>query len=126
MLAVGVLLVWPIASLTHRQQETARGQRLLSVAVYVSVVLVCLFFVQLAGVAGGPYQLVTTGLAQIPPLLWYPAAYVVLVAWQLVSLYRVWADDFWWLSRRLYFSVFVLIQCMLAAWFWYWNLLPVF
>ena len=126
LLALGVVVVWPLATLAHRQDEVVRGQRLLSLVVYVSVVVVVLFFVQVGTAAGSPYQLVTTGMNQIPPLLWYPAVFMLLTVWQLVSLYRVWADGFWWLSRRLYFSVFVIAQCALAGWFWHWNLVPEF
>ncbi len=124
VLAVGVLLVWPISSLTHRRHDTVAGQRLLALLCYAACVVVALFGVSVAGAAENAYALLLHGFANIAQLLWWPVAFAVLVVVQLVYGFRVWLAGFWWPSRRLHFTLLLFAQCAMVWWFWYWNLLP--
>jgi CubicO group peptidase (beta-lactamase class C family) len=124
VLAAGVLLVWPVSSLTHRRQPSAPGQRWLTILCAAACLAVVVFFTQVAAVADNAYQMMLQGLAQLPPLLWWPLAFAVLVFLQLLYGVRVWVEGFWWTSRRIHFTVLLLVQCALVWWFWYWNLLP--
>jgi len=124
VLIAGVVLVWPVSSVTHRGCYVVRGQRFTTILTYLSCGVVLMFFWQLGTVAGGPYELMTGGFRKIPPLLWYPVVFAGLVLLRLVYFARVWVDGYWWLSRRFHFTGVLLVDCALLAWFWYWNLLP--
>ena len=123
-LGLGVVLVWPVSSSTHRRHDVVPGQRLLALLCYFGCLLVGLFIVRVAGLADNGYQLVLHGFKELPALLWMPVVYAGLVLLQLLYGVRVWAQGFWWPSRRLHFTLFLLVQCALVWWFWYWNLLP--
>jgi hypothetical protein len=122
---LAVLLVWPISSLTHRHFDTVSGQRMLSVLCYLACLSVLAFMVQLAGLADNAYHLLLHGLRELPALLWLPVVFAGLVALQLVYGIRVWVEGFWWISRRLHFTLLLIAQCGLVWWFWYWNLMPI-
>ena len=124
LLGVGVILVWPVSSLTHRSRVVVRGQRLLSALTFLSVAVLLFFAVQLAESVGGPYALMVGGFDEILPLLWYPVVFAALVFLRLFYLIRVWTDGFWWLSRRFHFTCLLIAECGLVSWFWYWNLMP--
>ena len=124
VLGLGVVLVWPLSSPTHRRYDVIPGQRLLALLCYAGCLLIGAFVVQTAGLADNVYQLVLHGFKQLPSLLWLPVAYAGLVVLQLLYGVRVWVEGFWWPSRRLHFTVFLFAQCGLLWWFWYWNLLP--
>jgi CubicO group peptidase (beta-lactamase class C family) len=124
LLGAGVVLVWPVSSITHRSHEVVRGQRLLSLLTYSSVAVLLFFAVQLADSISGPYELMLNGFDDILPLLWYPVVFAALVLLRLFYLIRVWTDGFWWLSRRFHFTCLLITECGLVSWFWYWNLMP--
>ena len=124
LFAAGVMLIWPVSSLTHRSHSVVRGQRLIGFLTYLSSGVALTFFWQVASAAGGPQELLTDGFAKISPLLWYPVVFAGLLLLRLLYFFRVWADGYWWLSRRLHFTCVLLAECALLGWFWYWNLLP--
>ena len=122
--AAGVLLVWPFSWLSHRQDRAAQGQLMLSIIVVAAAAVALAMFVQLAARLGGPLELMLGGFGTITALLWYPVVLAVLVFAQLLYLFRVWTGGYWWVSRRLHFTVLLVAQCALLWWLWYWNLFP--
>ncbi len=125
VLALGVLVLWPIAFFFSRRASRQRGQGVPVLLTMVSMLLTLFFFWQLSQAAGGnAYELLLHGFKQIPNLLWYPVAIGLLVILRLLYLYRVWAEGYWWMSRRLHFTLLLFADGALAWWFWQWNLLP--
>jgi len=124
VLSLGVLLIWPISSVTHRRRDSAAGQRLLGAVCYAACLVVAYFAVRLAGTADNVYALLLQGFGMIPPLLWWPVVFAGLVLVQLLYGFRVWVEGFWWPSRRLHFTLLLFAQCAMVWWFWNWNLLP--
>lgn len=125
VLALGVLLVWPVSSLTHRQRAAAvPGQRWLAMVCYAACLVVLYFMARLLGAAEHAYALIMQGFGVIAQMLWWPAVFAGLVLLQLFYGFRVWIEGFWWLSRRLHFTLLLFVQCAMVWWFWQWNLLP--
>jgi hypothetical protein len=124
VLSVGVLLIWPVSSLTHRNHSRRQGQALAGFLSYLPPLLMVLFILHLGASLGGPYESMVGGMAKIAPLLWYPVAFAALVFLRFLYLYKVWFDGFWWPSRRLHYTLLLFAECALLWWFWYWNLIP--
>ncbi len=125
VLALGVIVLWPIAFFFSRRASRQRGQAVPVLLTVATTVLSLFFFWQLAQAAGGnAYDLLLHGFKQIPSLLWYPFVVSLLVVLRLLYLYRVWAEGYWWMSRRLHFTLLLFADGALVWWFWQWNLLP--
>ncbi len=125
LLAVGVLILWPLSYVIGSRRARGRGQTMPVVLTILTILITLFFILQVANAAGGDgYHLLMHGFREVPDLLWFPVAVAGLVLMRLLYVYRVWADGFWWFSRRLHFSLMVLADVALVWWFWQWNLLP--
>ena len=124
LVALSVLIVWPVSAFTHKGHGRVEGQRFATVITYVGVLVAVLFFVQVAALITTPLEVVLRLEAGLTPLLWLPVIVAVLTLIQFLQTYRVLVRGFWWLSRRLHFVIVLLLQSALVYWFWYWNLLP--
>ncbi len=125
LLAAGVLILWPLSYLIGSRRARGRGQAIPVMLTITTIVVTLLFVLQVADVIGGDaYHLLLHGFKEIPDLLWFPLVVAGLVMLRLLYVYRVWADGFWWFSRRLHFTLMVFADVALVWWFWQWNLLP--
>jgi hypothetical protein len=119
-----VLVFWPVSSFGHGNYPNTPGQVTVLIMQVLTIGLSGLFFWQVAGLAENSYALINGGLKAMTLLLWLPMAISVLVLLQVFYVYRVWVNAYWWLSRRLHFTLVLLADCALVWWFWYWNLIP--
>jgi hypothetical protein len=123
-LFVLAIVTWPISTFARRRDRHPAGQRIASMLVLVSGLIAVYFFYQLAQVLTGPVEeFVIAGIEMVPALLWAPTAFIALLGVQLVYLYRAWVVGFWWLSRRLHYTLLFFAQVGLAWAFWHWNLI---
>jgi len=124
VLSVGAVLVWPISSLTHRRRPSVQGAGAASVLAYIAAVVAIVYMVQLASVGANAYEVLVYGLGEATSLLGYSVALALLMVVQLMYLPRAWLNGYWWLSRRIHFTLVVTAQGALLGWLWYWNLVP--
>jgi CubicO group peptidase (beta-lactamase class C family) len=124
LLSVSAVLVWPISSLTHRRRPSVQGAGAASVLAYTGAAVAIVYMVQLASVGSNAYDILVYGLGEATSLLGYSVALAVLMVVQLMYLPRAWLNGYWWLSRRIHFTLVVAAQGALLGWLWYWNLVP--
>lgn len=124
LVALGVLIVWPVSAFTHRGQGVVQGQRFATVVAYAGVAVAALFFVQVAALVTTPLEVVLELESRLTPLLWLPVIVAALSLIQFLQIYRVLVRGFWWLSRRMHFVIVLALQLALVYWFWFWNLFP--
>jgi len=124
LVAMGVLIVWPLSAFTHRGHGVVQGQRFATVIAYVGVAVAVLFFVQVAALVTTPLEVMLKLESGLTPLLWLPVIVASLTLIQFLQVYRVLVRGFWWLSRRIHFVIVLALQLALIYWFWFWNLFP--
>jgi CubicO group peptidase (beta-lactamase class C family) len=124
LVALGVLIVWPVSAFTHRGHVAVQGQRFAAFIAYVAVAVAVLFFLQVAALVTTPLEVVLELESRLTPLLWLPVVVAGLTLIQFFQVYRVLVGGFWWLSRRMHFVIVLAFQLVLVYWFWFWNLFP--
>ena len=123
VLALSVLLYWPVASLS-RMRQVSVNSFVLSAVVVASVLSMLWFAVMVANTVPSVVSFTHGGIRDIEPLLWIPALFVALVLVQFVFLYRVWVLGTWWFSRRVHYTLMLVGNCLLVWWLWHWKLFP--
>ncbi|XOV84641.1 MAG: serine hydrolase domain-containing protein [bacterium] len=124
LVALSVLIVWPVSAFTHKGHDGVQGQRLATVVAYAGVALAVIFFLQVAAQITSPVDVVLNLESRLMPLLWLPLVVALLTLVQFLQLYRVLVRGAWWVSRRIHYVLVLAMQMALVYWFWYWNLLP--
>ncbi len=127
VLALGVLIFWPVSSLSRAFGERARGGAgggLLFWLVMAGIGLVVGFAMRVLSLIADQTEFVLRGMNQVENSLWLIAGFAAVVLVQVVYLYRVWVRGIWWPARRIHFTLLVVAQVGLVWWFWYWKLLP--
>ncbi len=124
LLALTVVLYWPVTGWLRRGTRAARGGFGPAVLTGASILVVSAFAVQVAPQLTQVMTLYRTGFRGIAALLWLPVGFFALVVLQAGYMYRVWLGPLWWPVRRIHYTLFLAANIALAWWFWHWNLLP--
>ena len=69
-------------------------------------------------------QFMLGGYLAFERLLWLVPALAAIVLLQLVCVYFAWARTYWWLSRRLHYTLLLGANLAFVGWCWYWQLAP--
>ena len=124
LMAFTVVFGWPVSTVSRLSSGVSAGGTLLTLIVFASIVVMFGFAYQLATLSPTISDFVFEGIKRVPGLLWYPAAFCVLVLFQIGFLYRVWLGNLWWPLRRIHFTLMLAANGLLVWWLWYWRLLP--
>ncbi|MDP6376094.1 MAG: hypothetical protein QF921_08570 [Pseudomonadales bacterium] len=103
--------------------RSAASQGASLVAVLSALLLVVLIGGFLSS-GSNPVDFMPGGDLTIERLLWLSVAMAVCVIVQLPLAYRAWAGSFWWLSRRLHYTLLLGANIAFVWWCWYWRLIP--
>jgi hypothetical protein len=127
VLILGALawLVWPFSWLRHRGRIALRGEAratLLAVLTSASIVAFCVVI----GTAIADTRELIYGLPPIfEQVLWIPVALIPLLLLQLLYTSRAWVGGFWWVTRRIHYTLLTFAAIAFVVWAFYWHLTAV-
>jgi hypothetical protein len=124
-LGAAMWLVWPFSWLRHRGRIALRGEgraTLLAVVTSASIIAFCIVI----GTAIADTRELIYGLPQtFEQALWIPVALIPLLLLQLLYTSRAWVGGFWWVTRRIHYTLLTFSAIAFVVWAFYWHLTAV-
>ena len=124
-LSAAMWLVWPFSWLRHRGRIALRGEgraTLLAVVTSASIIAFCIVI----GTAIADTRELIYGLPQtFEQALWIPVALIPLLLLQLLYTSRAWVGGFWWVTRRIHYTLLTFSAIAFVVWAFYWHLTAV-
>jgi hypothetical protein len=125
VLGAAAWLVWPFSWLRHRGRIASRGEAratLLAVLTSASIIAFCVVI----GTAIADTRELIYGLPQtFEQALWIPVVLIPLLLLQLLYASRAWVGGFWWVTRRIHYTLLTLAGIAFVVWAFYWHLTAV-
>jgi CubicO group peptidase (beta-lactamase class C family) len=125
ILGAAAWLVWPFSWLRHRGRIALRGETratLLAALTSAAIIAFC-------GVVGttvvDPRELIYGWPQIFEQALWIPLGLIPLLLLQLLYTSRAWVGGFWWMTRRIHYTLLTFAAIAFVVWAFYWHLTAV-
>ena len=120
------LVKWPASTYRRRSSRVpVPGETRATIVASLQMLGVVVFLLAVSRVAGDNPNDVLYGVpAWFAAARWIPVGVGVLVLIQLRYCYRAWVESFWWLARRIHYTLTAVAGGLFVAWCAYWNLVP--
>jgi len=122
---LALMLVWPASTLRHRARDGVRGELMATLIAVANATLLAYFLIALGTEVSGPRDVLFGNVEHLERLLWLPVIAAGLALLQVVSTYQAWVRRYWWLSRRLHYTLATAAIVVLLFWSNYWQLAAV-
>jgi hypothetical protein len=111
--------------LRHRGRIALRGETratLLAASTSAAIIAFC-------GVVGttvvDPRELIYGWPQRFEQALWIPLGLIPLLLLQLLYTSRAWVGGFWWVTRRIHYTLLTFAAIAFVVWAFYWHLTAV-
>ncbi|NJN51969.1 MAG: hypothetical protein HC809_09555 [Gammaproteobacteria bacterium] len=122
---LALVVVWPVSTFRHRGRNGVRGEAGATLLAMLTSVLLIGFAVIIAAQVQDSRS-VLFGLSEVmQQALWVPVAASALLLLQLVATYRAWVRSYWWVLRRIHYTLATFAGIAFVAWLNHWHLLAV-
>jgi hypothetical protein len=125
LLCAAVWLFWPISWLRHRGRIAQRGEVRATVFAALTSALIIGYAVVIGMVVRNQRES-ALGLPEIfEQALWIPIALIPLLLLQVVFMYGAWVGSWWWVARRIHYTLLTFAAIAFVVWAFYWHLTAV-
>jgi len=118
-------LLWPLSWWRHRGRVGLRGETRATLLAVFNAALIIGFAVVIGSAIVGLQELAFGLPKAIEDAMWLPIALVPLILLQLVYTSRAWISGFWWISRRIHYTLLTFASIAFIVWTFYWHLTAV-
>jgi CubicO group peptidase (beta-lactamase class C family) len=123
---VSALVNWPGATFRRRRTRVpVPGEKRATVVAVLQMSACLVYFIAIAAMPGDNPNSIVYGLpAWFELARWIPVGVMLVLLLQARYTYLAWAEAFWWLGRRIHYTLTWLGGMAFVAWCTYWNLVP--
>ena len=125
VLGIASWLFWPLSWWRNRGRVGLRGETRATLLAVFNVALIIGFVVVIGAALVQPRELVFGLPKTFADAMWLPIALVPLILLQLVYTSRAWISGFWWMSRRIHYTLLTFASIGFIVWTFYWHLTAV-
>jgi hypothetical protein len=125
LLCAAVWLLWPISWLRHRGRIAQRGETRATLLAALTSALIIGFSVVIGAALQNQRESVLGLPETFEKALWIPIALIPLLLIQIVFMYGAWVGGWWWVVRRIHYTLLTFAAIAFVVWTFYWHLTAV-
>ena len=125
LLGIAAWLFWPVSWLRHRGRIALTGETRASMLAALTSAMIIGFCVVVGSGIASREELVFGLPERLEQALWVPIALIPLLLLQLLYASRAWIGGFWWVTRRIHYTLLTFAAIAFVAWAFYWHLTAV-
>jgi len=125
LLSAAVWLLWPLSWLRHRNRISQRGETRATLLAATTSILIIGYLVVIGSAIQNQREVVLDLPETFLQALWIPIALVPILLLQLVFTYGAWVSGWWWVARRIHYTLLTFAAIAFVVWAFYWHLTAV-
>jgi hypothetical protein len=122
LLLLASAIWWPFSTLMHRGRIAKPGESSATLLGLITAGILIFFVVELAVVVQDQNDVVFGFSAEFERALWIPVVAFPLCLGLLATTSRAWIGGYWWVSRRIHYTLVTIAAWAFLVWCDYWQM----